>query len=104
MMPNVTDRELILEATQTYFTLPPSVLPRRIKKLSPDAKIVVVLCNPADRVMIDFNIEVSYKRRKSRTRSVMEYVYSVVVVVVMFSDNFHFYFLGKTNYCLQFGF
>lgn len=59
MMPNASEKELILESPESAFSLSAMETPQRIKELSPNAKAIVVLCNPADRVLLDFNVEAS---------------------------------------------
>ncbi|XP_077976439.1 heparan sulfate glucosamine 3-O-sulfotransferase 6-like [Styela clava] len=53
-MPEVTDGELIMEKTPPYFNSPPESLPEIINKDVPNAKLILVLCDPVKRSYSDF--------------------------------------------------
>ena len=60
-MPEAEDNALIMEKTPAYFTDPPNNIPSRIKSTSESSKIVLILCDPAKRVISDYVQEVSTK-------------------------------------------
>lgn len=63
-MPSASKHELIMEKTPVYFTSPIIDLPARIKKDLPNAKLILVLCDPVKRSYSDYTHEVlSYKNQ-----------------------------------------
>uniref|UniRef100_H2ZBZ5 Sulfotransferase n=1 Tax=Ciona savignyi TaxID=51511 RepID=H2ZBZ5_CIOSA len=54
MMPEVGPNDFVMEKTPAYFSFPPYQIPRLIKTHVPQAKIVLILCEPAKRVYSDF--------------------------------------------------
>ncbi|XP_077976109.1 heparan sulfate glucosamine 3-O-sulfotransferase 3B1-like isoform X2 [Styela clava] len=53
-MPEVTDGELIMEKTPPYLNSPPESLPEIFNKDVPNAKLILVLCDPVKRSYSDF--------------------------------------------------
>ena len=58
-MPEVEENVMIMEKTPAYFSFPPSNIPQLIKNSVPDAKLLLILCDPAKRVISDYSQEVS---------------------------------------------
>lgn len=58
-MPEVEDIVMVGEKTPAYFSFPPFTIPLSMKKLIPNVKVIVVLCDPAKRVISDYAQEVS---------------------------------------------
>lgn len=58
-MPIAEDSTLTVEKTPAYFTHPPYEIPHLIKKGVPDAKLILILCDPVKRVLSNFLQEVS---------------------------------------------
>ncbi|CAK8684515.1 unnamed protein product [Clavelina lepadiformis] len=54
MLPEVEKNAFAMEKTPAYFNFRPSSIPANIKRMVPDAKLLLVLCNPVDRVLSDF--------------------------------------------------
>nr|XP_009858508.1 heparan sulfate glucosamine 3-O-sulfotransferase 1 isoform X1 [Ciona intestinalis] len=54
MMPEVSPNTAVMEKTPAYFSFPPYGIPKLIKANVPQAKIVLILCEPAKRVYSDF--------------------------------------------------
>lgn len=57
-MPWATEDHIVLESSPNYFTWPPFGMPKRIKNLLPNVKILLLLCDPVNRTFVDFNEEV----------------------------------------------
>ena len=58
-MPEAEDIVMVGEKTPAYFSFPPLTTPISMKRLLPNVKVIVVLCDPAKRVISDFAQEVS---------------------------------------------
>ncbi|CAK8694655.1 unnamed protein product [Clavelina lepadiformis] len=54
LFPYVNDREKIIEKTPSYFMYPPSELPERIYNILPEAKLLLMVCDPTPRVFSDY--------------------------------------------------
>lgn len=57
-MPVAEDGTLSVEKTPAYFTQPPYQLPQMINNAVPDAKFILILCDPVKRVLSNFVQEV----------------------------------------------
>ena len=59
MMPMAEDKTVSMEKTPSYFTSPPYDIPEMMKKGVPNAKLILLLCDPVKRVLSNFIHEVS---------------------------------------------
>ena len=60
LFPYVNDREKVIEKTPSYFMHPPSELPERIYNILPEAKLLLMVCDPTPRVFSDYIHQVHY--------------------------------------------
>lgn len=61
MMPEAPTNALIFEKTPAYFSWHPIHIPKMISKAVPNAKLLLVLCDPAKRVISDYHQELIMK-------------------------------------------
>ncbi|XP_076808767.1 heparan sulfate glucosamine 3-O-sulfotransferase 1-like [Clavelina lepadiformis] len=54
LMPEVEEDIFIMEKTPAYFNFRSPSIPADMKKIVPDAKLLLVLCDPVERVLSDF--------------------------------------------------
>lgn len=54
MLPDAGDDELIVEKTPAYFVTMPYDLPYKIKKVMPNVKLILLLCDPVKRAFSDY--------------------------------------------------
>ena len=57
-MPEASGREIIMEKTPVYFNSPPLSIPEKIKNSVPNAKLILVVCDPVRRSLSDYIHEV----------------------------------------------
>ena len=58
-MPEVEESVMIMEKSPSYFDFPSADVPELIKSRVSNAKLLVILCDPARRVISDYKQEVS---------------------------------------------
>ncbi|CAK8684810.1 unnamed protein product [Clavelina lepadiformis] len=63
-LPLAEPHAYVFEKSPAYFSFPPDEIPAMIKKVVPEAKILLILCEPVARVLSDFEQHVAvYKKR-----------------------------------------
>lgn len=59
-MPESSPYHVVIEKTPSYFNFGSKYVPQRVFTVVPNAKIIVLLCDPVNRTFSDFFHEVSY--------------------------------------------
>ncbi|XP_077967187.1 heparan sulfate glucosamine 3-O-sulfotransferase 5-like isoform X1 [Styela clava] len=72
-MPWSSPEEIVLESSSTYFSWPPMAVPKRIKSILPNVKILVLLCDPVHRAKIDFIEEFQFQVKNHRITKTSKY-------------------------------
>lgn len=73
MMPIAEDSTLTVEKTPAYFTHPPYEIPHLIKKGVPDAKLILILCDPVKRVLSNFLQEWAYHNATGQEKEITKF-------------------------------
>nr|XP_039251084.1 heparan sulfate glucosamine 3-O-sulfotransferase 6-like [Styela clava] len=65
MLPAAADHEIVMEKSPSYFWR--YGIAKKMHKIMPDLKIIVILCNPIQRALSSFAMEQTYKRMTPTT-------------------------------------